>query len=88
MMYEIRLNVLNDKVEKFVVTESTYSHSGQKKKLNFDINNYPNFKDRIIYIVIDKEPDGIVEENNNPSLQRSKTLAESKKLKLINATKS
>ena len=74
MMYEIRLNVLNDKVEKFVVTESTYSHSGQKKKLNFDINNYPNFKDRIIYIVIDKEPDGIVEENNNPSLQRSNSL--------------
>ena len=74
MMYEIRLNVLNDKVEKFVVTESTYSHSGQKKKLFFDINNYPKFKDRIIYIVIDKEPDGIVEENNNPSLQRSNSL--------------
>ena len=70
MIYEIRLNILNDKVEKFVVTESTYSHSGQKKKLNFDIHNYPKFKDRIIYVVIDKEPDGIVEENNNPSLQR------------------
>ena len=65
MMYEIRLNVLKDKVDKFIVTESTYSHSGKKKKLNFDINNYPKFKDKIKYIVIDKEPDGIVEENNN-----------------------
>ena len=37
MMYEIRLNVLKDKVDKFIVTESTYSHSGKKKKLNFDI---------------------------------------------------
>ena len=74
MMYEVRLNVLSDKVKKFVVTESTYSHSGQKKKLNFDINNYPKFKDKIIYLTFDKEPDGIVVENNNPSLQRSNSL--------------
>jgi beta-1,4-mannosyl-glycoprotein beta-1,4-N-acetylglucosaminyltransferase len=74
MMYEIRLNILKDKVDKFIVTESTFSHSGKKKKLNFDINNYPKFKDKIIYIVIDKEPDGIVEENNDPTLQRSNSL--------------
>jgi threonine dehydrogenase-like Zn-dependent dehydrogenase len=37
MMYEVRLNILDDKVDKFIVTESTYSHSGKKKKLNFDI---------------------------------------------------
>ena len=74
MMYDIRLNVLKDKVDKFIVTESTYSHSGKKKKLNFDINNYPKFKDKITYIVIDKEPIGIVPENNNPSLQRSNSL--------------
>ena len=74
MMYEIRLNILKDKVDKFIVTESTFSHSGKKKKLNFDINNYPKFKDKITYIVIDKEPDGIIEENNNPTLQRSNSL--------------
>ena len=74
MMYEVRLNILKDKVDKFIVTESTFSHSGKKKKLNFDINNYPKFKDKITYIVIDKEPDGIVEENNNPTLQRSNSL--------------
>lgn len=74
MMYEIRLNILKDKVDKFIVTESTYSHSGKKKKLNFDINNYPKFKDKISYIVIDKEPIGIVPENNDPSLQRSNSL--------------
>ena len=67
MMYEVRLNVLADKVDKFIVTESTYSHSGEKKKLNFDINNYPKFKNKIIYVVIDKEPDGIVPESNNPT---------------------
>ena len=74
MMYEVRLNILKDKVDKFIVTESTYSHSGKKKKLNFDINNYSKFKDRIIYIVIDREPEGIVDENNDPSLQRSNSI--------------
>ena len=74
MMYEVRLNVLKDKVDKFIVTESIYSHSGKKKKLNFDIKNYPKFKDKIKYIVIDKEPEGIIEENNDPSKQRANSL--------------
>ena len=55
LMMDVRFNVLNDYVEKFIVCESTISHSGEKK-LNFDINNYPKFKDKIIYIVIDEEP--------------------------------
>tara|TARA_B100001564_G_C20656137_1_gene679284 strand:- start:807 stop:1643 length:837 start_codon:yes stop_codon:yes gene_type:complete len=73
-MYDVRLNILKDKVDKFVVTESTFSHSGKKKKLNFDIKNYPKFKDKIDYIVIDREPEGIVPENNNPELQRENSL--------------
>ena len=73
-MYDVRLNILKDKVDKFVVTESTFSHSGKKKKLNFDINNYPKFKDKIDYIIIDREPKGIVPENNNPALQRANSL--------------
>ena len=73
-MYEVRLNVLKDKVEKFIVTESTYSHSGKKKKLNFDINNYPKFKDKITYIVIDKEPEGIVPDQDDPLSQRLNSL--------------
>ena len=53
LMMDIRFHVLNNFVEKFIVCESTYSHSGKKKELNFDINNYPKFKDKISYIVID-----------------------------------
>ena len=74
MMYEVRLNILKDRVDKFIVTESTYSHSGKKKKLNFDINNYPKFKDKIKYIVIDKEPDGIIPEKDDPLAQRLNSL--------------
>ena len=49
----------------------------KKKKLNFDINNYPKFKDKIIYIVIDEEPKGIIGKKNGfaePHEKRSDSL--------------
>ena len=64
LMMDLRFNILDEYVHKFIVCESTISHSGKKKKLNFDINNYPKFKDKISYIVIDKEPDGIIGHKN------------------------
>ena len=68
MMMDVRFNILDKYVEKFIVTESTYSHSGKRKKLNFDINNYPKHKDKIIYLVIDKEPNDLIEiEKDNVS---------------------
>ena len=60
MMMDVRFNALNEYVYKFIVAESLYSHSGEKKKLNFNINNYPKFKDKIIYLVIDREPDDLI----------------------------
>ena len=69
LMLDIRFNVLNEKVYKFIVVESLFSHSGQKKKLNFDINNFKKFKDKIIYLVVEKEPNGIknLDKNNQES---------------------
>lgn len=64
LMMDVRFNVLNEYVHKFIVTESTFSHSGKRKKLNFDINNYPKFKDKIIYVIIDKEPNDIIKIEN------------------------
>ena len=60
MLLDLRLNVLNNYVKKFVITEATYTHNGSKKKLNFDINNFKKFKDKIDYIVIDKPPPTII----------------------------
>ena len=56
MMLDVRFNILNKSVEKFIIVESSYSHSGEKKNYNFNINNYPKFKDKIIYLQIDQEP--------------------------------
>ena len=44
LMYEVRLNILNKYVDKFIISESRYSHSGEKKKLNFDIKKFSKFK--------------------------------------------
>ena len=63
-MLEVRFNILNSYVHKFLITESKYSHSGEKKKLNFDINKFKDFKHKIIYLVVENEPDKLVYENN------------------------
>jgi len=46
-------------VDKFIITEATYTHSGKTKKLLFDINKFSKFKNKIIYNVVDKEPPDI-----------------------------
>jgi beta-1,4-mannosyl-glycoprotein beta-1,4-N-acetylglucosaminyltransferase len=59
MLLEIRLNTLNKFVDKFIIVESTYTHSGKEKKLIFDINKYPKFKKKIDYIIVNDLPQGI-----------------------------
>ena len=59
MMLEIRLSTLFNYVDKFIICEATLDHAGNEKKLNFDINKFKKFKDKIIYIVVDKEPENI-----------------------------
>tara|TARA_Y100000389_G_scaffold194971_1_gene225695 strand:- start:1293 stop:2177 length:885 start_codon:yes stop_codon:yes gene_type:complete len=61
LMLDVRFNILNEYVHKFIIVESKYSHSGQKKKLNFNINNFKKFKDKIIYLVIENEPKNIID---------------------------
>ena len=59
LLLDLRLNSLNKYIKKFVITEATYTHNGNKKKLNFDINNFKKFKDKIEYIVVDTQPQNI-----------------------------
>jgi len=64
MLLDLRLNTLNKFVDKFVIVESSYTHSGKDKKLIFDINKYSKFRDKIHYIALEKPPYGIEEINN------------------------
>jgi len=61
MLLDLRLNILNQYIKKFIITEATYSHNGEKKKLNFDIKKFTKFKNKIEYIVVDKAPPNILE---------------------------
>ena len=55
----LRLNILNKYIDFFVVVESTTDHQGNKKNLNFDVKNYKEFSNKIIYIVVDDVKDSI-----------------------------
>jgi len=67
MLLDLRLNILDKFVDKFVIVESSYTHSGKEKKLIFDINKYSKFKKKINYIVLKDPPKEIEEINNNDS---------------------
>jgi beta-1,4-mannosyl-glycoprotein beta-1,4-N-acetylglucosaminyltransferase len=58
-LFEIRLNCLNKYVDKFIVAEASYTHGGNIKKINFNINDYPLFKERIHHIIIEEKPKNI-----------------------------
>ena len=58
LQINLRINVLHKYVDKFVICESKFDHKGNPKKLNFKIEQFNNFRDKIIYIVLEnKFPD-------------------------------
>ena len=59
LVLDIRLNTLDEYVHQFVIVEATLDHAGNKKKLNFDINKFSKFKNKINYIVIDNVPKNV-----------------------------
>ena len=65
MMLDLRLNVLNEYVDHFVIVESKYKHNGDTKNKNFDIDQFSKFKKKITYIYNDKEPDNLISINLN-----------------------
>ena len=76
LLLDIRFNTLNKYVKKFIITEATYTHNGSKKKLNFDINNFKKFKDKIEYIPVDEQPPNIkiLSENDTPKEKEEKLI--------------
>ena len=59
LVLDIRLNTLFKYVDKFIIVESKFDHQGNKKKLNFKIENFQSFKDKIIYLIVERFPDNI-----------------------------
>lgn len=59
LVLDIRLNTLSKYIHKFIIVESMFDHQGNKKKLNFKIENFQNFKNKIIYLIVEKFPENI-----------------------------
>ena len=58
---EVRLNTLNDYVDYFVIVEAKFTHKGDQRDLLFNHEKFKKFKNKIIYLVFDKQPDNIEE---------------------------
>lgn len=53
---KIRFNVLDKFVDKFIICEGRQNHRGLDKKINFNSNDYPEFKNKIIHIICEEFP--------------------------------
>ena len=66
LLLDLRLNILDDYVDYFVIVEGNKTWQNNPKKLRFDINKFSKFKDKIIYIPVEDMPDG-----DNPYLREN-----------------
>ena len=64
---DLRLNVLNDAVDFFVIVESTFNHKGEKRELLFNKNKFSKFEDKIIYLIHNEIPKQVEIINENDS---------------------
>ena len=56
LLLEVRLNILDKFIDKFVIVESIYSHRGELRKPSFNINKFQKFKNKIEYILLENNP--------------------------------
>ena len=46
LVLDLRFNILYDHVDEFVIVESKFTHSGEKRKLLFDLKKYSKYQVR------------------------------------------
>tara|TARA_Y100001958_G_C21211519_1_gene537216 strand:- start:960 stop:1772 length:813 start_codon:yes stop_codon:yes gene_type:complete len=58
LLLNLRLNILNDYVDYFVIIEGNKTWQNNSKEFKFDINKFKEFQNKIIYIQVKDLPDG------------------------------
>ena len=66
LLLDLRLNILNNYVDFFVIVEGNKTWQNNHKEFRFDIDKFENFKKKIIYIKVEDMPDG-----KNPYLREN-----------------
>ena len=62
LILELRLNFLNKYVDKFILVEAKFDHSGKlKNKFNFDISKFEKFRNKIEYLKIENFPNKFID---------------------------
>ncbi len=60
VVLDLRLNTLNEFVDYFVIVESVFTHKGEKRELKFNHKKFEKFRKKIIYLIYEKEPEGLL----------------------------
>lgn len=81
-LLDIRLNLLNDAVDKFVIVESTITFSGKPKRLFFNENKdkFTQFSDKIIHVIVDDTPENF---HNLPLISNTSSKKDEFKNKIL-----
>jgi len=58
LLVDLRLNILNEYVDYFIIVEGNKTWQNNYKKLRFDIKKFEKFNDKIIYIPVEDMPGG------------------------------
>ena len=58
LLLDLRLNILNDHIDYFVIIEGNKTWQNNHKTFKFDIKKFKKFEDKIIYIKVEDLPDG------------------------------
>jgi len=87
LLYDLRLNILDKFVDKFIVIEANYTHSGNRKEINFNINHYPKFKKKITHIILKKKPEELKFPNKDFKRWNSHKRMEFQRNKIVDALK-
>ena len=79
VLLDLRLNILDKYVDYFVIVESSFTHKGDKRSLQFNIKKFEKFKEKIIYLVYDNKPKDIKEilSNDNEDIKSEKYISNS-----------
>ena len=76
VILDVRLNTLYKYVDYFIIVESSFTHKGDKRDLKFNLDNFSKFKDKIIYLIYDKEPTQVeaINKGDNENLRNHKSI--------------
>jgi len=76
MVLDIRLNTLDKYVSHFIICEANFNHNGTKREFRFNVNNFSKFKNKIIYIPLNNQPENLrlINKDDTTLVKNSKIL--------------